>query len=159
MQDILADLLGRDVDISVLDLWAFISVIVAEQIRNWRAEALRRLHRLLEAHVSDTAIVNRYVDFVTQQCTVIVIVATRLHSLVRGGRAERALPEGHPLPVRSGALAILRFRARSVRAPEHPGGLPPGGDPGQCHPLRAGLAAALVSPAPQPGEAGVFSTA
>jgi hypothetical protein len=58
---LLPDLATRTDDISVLELWGFFAVLVAELRRTGRAAALRRLYELLERHQPNTELVNDYV--------------------------------------------------------------------------------------------------
>lgn len=53
-------------DISALDLTAFVSVLIAELRREYRASALRRLYELLDRHGADTDLVNGYVDLLAE---------------------------------------------------------------------------------------------
>lgn len=58
----IAKLEHQGFDISALDLTAFVSVLVADLRKEFRAVALRRLYELLERRQSDTDLVNGYVE-------------------------------------------------------------------------------------------------
>jgi hypothetical protein len=70
VQDMIDQLSRQAFDISALDLTAFVSVLVSELRREYRAAALRRLHELLERHQADIELVNGYVDLLAKHSLV-----------------------------------------------------------------------------------------